>query len=289
MTMLSGGVEATLLSVERLMFGGSVRMVFDRDLSVRDVGRFVFDGPAPSGVEVSIDMGEFGAFELSGVTFDVVRQMQEDVGLWVASAPEVVPTGGGTSDGGLPPGQVPVELTESELAEWAHAALEGTEAVGTVAEIAAFFAQHGSKLAAVAEVLGPIGHVATVILVGWHTVHAFGTGRRLMEQEGFCYGIVWEATETPDQVKVFWAPWADDSPDDMREAFYEGVAKGRAAAQEPKVRNAVVILAAHRIAQGTQRELAFRYVLEGLYEQINERGETATLPFPTPPDFPWRP
>ena len=33
----------------------------------------------------------------------------------------------------------------------------------------------------------------------------------------------------------------------------------------------------------------FRYVLEALYEKINEVGHKGTvLPFPKPPDFPWR-
>jgi hypothetical protein len=39
-----GGAGAKLVSVERAMFAGSIRLVFDRDLSVTDVGRFIFKG-----------------------------------------------------------------------------------------------------------------------------------------------------------------------------------------------------------------------------------------------------
>jgi hypothetical protein len=278
----------TLMSVEREMFSGSVRLLFDRDLSVPDVGRFVFERAVPPGVEISIDMSQVGAFELSGVTFDVLRQMREDVATRVASAPEIAPDGA-TPGVSSPPG-VPVEMSEDELVEWVHLQLEGAHVIGDVAEVVAIFAAHGTELAVVAEALGPIGPIASTIIVLWATWRAFGTGTRLREQEGFCYGVVWEASGTPNQTKVFWASWGVDSEDDLRESFYDGVAKGRAAAQEPKVRNAVLLVAGYHMARGTPKELAFRYVVEALYEKINEAGATGTvLPFPTPPDFPWRP
>jgi len=113
-----------LMSVERTIFGGTVRLVFDKDLSVPDVGRFVFQGAVPAGVEISIDMGEVGAFELTGVTGAVVSQMRNDVANRVASAPEIAPEGSPPGES-VPPGDVPAEMSEDELTEWVHLQLEG--------------------------------------------------------------------------------------------------------------------------------------------------------------------
>jgi hypothetical protein len=279
--------EANLVLVERTMFGGSVRMVFDRDLSIPDVGRFVFEGAVPSGVEISIDMSQLGAFELTGVTFDVLRQMRGDVATWVATAPEIVPEGppaGATA----PPGDVPAEMDENELLEWVHHGLEGTHIIGHTAEVVGIFAREGTKLFAVAEVLGPIGMVASTIIVLWATARAFGTGTRLQEQEGFCYGLMWETFGLPDGAKGF-HEWLGDSEDDLRQAFYDGVAQGREKAREVKVHNAIIMkVAYYQVTTPSDEVSAQQNLLNELWRQIRESEHAKDwLMWPQPEDMAW--
>jgi hypothetical protein len=189
------------------------------------------------------------------------------------------------------PGEKPelhVHMDESQFKEFIHAWLESEHYMGDTAEVLGYVAQiagAGEESAVVwlGEALGPVGTIASTIVVLWATVHAFGTGRRLQEQQGFCYGVMWQVCGHPNEEKGF-IDWFNDSADELRESFYDGVAAGREKAGTASVHNRVMLLIAYYQANGHDLESARSMVLNDLWHQIRESDagrDYLTWPVPT--------
>ena len=188
------------------------------------------------------------------------------------------------------PGQKPdvaVHMDESQFKEYVHQALEGTHYVADSAEVLGYLAEgfgagEESAIVVFGEALGPIGVVASGIIVLWATVHAFGTGRRLQEQEGFCYGVLWEVAGLPNGDKHF-VEWFDDSAEELHDSFYEGVAAGREKGGWPSVHNRVVLATAYYQAGGHDLESARDLVLNDMWHHVRETDLSRDyLTWPTP-------
>jgi hypothetical protein len=124
--------------------------------------------------------------------------------------------------------------------------LEGAHYLGGAADVVEAFAGEEAVaefIGVAGEFLGPIGEIASLVLIFWAVIDAFGEGLRERKRTGYSYGLCWEAFGEPDHDKVFY-PWAGDSAEEAREAFFDGVKEGRAKAREAKVHNTLVLLAA---------------------------------------------
>ena len=185
--------------------------------------------------------------------------------------------GGQTSDPGPQPA-VGVHMDESAFREWVRLSLEGAHYVGDTAEVLGYFAAGAgqeSALVILGEALGPVGMVAAGITALWATAHAFGTGRRLQEQEGFCYGIMWQVFGLPNGHKGF-TDWSDDSADELGESFHDGVASGREKGAAVAVHNRVVLATAYYQKVGNDEVTAQSMVLHDMWRKIEWMGHATT-------------
>jgi len=184
--------------------------------------------------------------------------------------------GAGGAEGQHPSGDRPtvtVHIDESHFKEWVHTALEGAHYIGDTAEVLGYVAEaagaEGSGLVWLGEALGPVGTVASTIVLLWATAHSFGTGRRMQEQQGFCYGVMWQVAGEADHHKGF-IDWFNDSAEELRESFYEGVLSGRAKANDASVHNRVMLLVAYYQAHGDELNAAQSRVLNDLWHHVRE-------------------
>jgi hypothetical protein len=176
--------------------------------------------------------------------------------------------------------------TPEELKEYI---LDGAHGVFTVAEIAGMFAEEGSALAVVGEVAGGFGDVLAVAVVLYETWHAFGEGLRDEENRGAMYGLFWAVIGHPDQDPKYWEddpnpfgeklPW--DSFEEMKQAFNEGVAKGRGMAADPKTHNRVAAAIAYRMYKdGEDLNMAASMVLNDTWQQATGGTKHQFVDFP---------
>lgn len=178
-------------------------------------------------------------------------------------------------------------MDEDELEQYVHLALEGAHIIGDTSEVVGLFALAGGagEKALVVKLghwLGPIGMIASTIIVLCEVVKAFGTGTRLQEQQGFCYGVMWQVFELPNADKEFVA-WFDDSAEDLRDSFYAGVDQGCSKAEEPKVRNRVLLAVSYYMLQGDNEHWAQIRVLNHLWDSVAESDKGADwLDWPKP-------
>jgi hypothetical protein len=181
-------------------------------------------------------------------------------------------------------------MDESQVKEYIHAVLEGEHYVGDTAEVLGYLALAGGAEAeglfvAVMEGMGVVGMVAAGALVLWEVVHAFGTGERLEEQEGFCYGVMWQAFGMPNETKQF-LDWAPSTADELHDAFYEGVDEGRGKAADTVLHNKVMLAVSYYQAKGSDLSWSQFYVLNDLWKKVHET-EVASkiLQWPKPEDM----
>jgi hypothetical protein len=181
-----------------------------------------------------------------------------------------------------------VHMDENEFKEMVHLWLEGVHYLGDSAEVLKYIgliagASEESELIILGEALGNVGVVASTIIVLWATADAFGGARRTQEQEGFCYGLMWEVCGKPNGNKHFILTLLGDSAEDLYESFYEGVVKGRERGREAVVHNKVLLVVAYFQAQGYDLETAHSMVLNALWLQIRESDlDRDYLTWPTP-------
>jgi hypothetical protein len=266
---------------------GWFRFAWNRDVQVNEVGPLLFEGGTPSGVDITKEAS--GAFLVSGMTNEMLydQRMRREIVPKVMNAPDGKPpiTGKPMPEGHAP--GVDVKMDENAVLEWVHGSLEGTHYIAGVAEVVEIFhTPAGLAAVAGASLAGVVGGIASYIIMLWAVVRAFATGRRLQEQEGFCYGVMWETSNKPNGDKAFLA-WAPDSAEDLREAFYNGVRQGRKKAQDIKVHNRVKIAVGYyMVSKGSNEDWAQFYVLNDLWKEVRETDKAgATLTWPDPEDM----
>lgn len=230
----------------------------------------------PHGVTVTAQLvvtepAQIGDFEFTGLTTEAVSEMDPwwsqyflSATLLVAEepAPQRHPDAH-PDDAGVP------EISGGDAAEEIKEyVLDGTHGVLTVVEIAGMFAKHGSKLAHFGEwIAGPIGDIAAVIEVLYLTWHAFGEKLRDEKNRGVFFGIIWQVIGHPDQEPMyneddFFAKMPWDSFEEMKQAFDEGVADGRASAGDTRTHNMVAAAIAWQMhIHGVDENTAAGFVL----------------------------
>jgi hypothetical protein len=194
-----------------------------------------------------------------------------------AAADGASPTGDGAGPARQSTAAAPeagVHPDESQVKEAVHLWLEGAHYIGDTSEVLGYLASAAgageeSAVVLLGEALGPVGMIASVILVGWETIHAFGTGLRLQEQQGFCYGVMWQACGLSNQHKNF-IDWAGDTAGELKEAFYAGVSDGRAKAGDAATHNRVMLVIAYYQASSGDLDWARHRVLNDLWQHVRE-------------------
>jgi hypothetical protein len=254
--------ETPLVSIEKS--GSAWHLTLQGYTEADAVGGYLWPEGVPPGVRivplvVVQEPAQTGEFELTGLTVDALQSMEPSVaqriteestmtadppdGAVTSNSPQSAPP---ADDG---PGGSEVDLKMDETAvEYVDRQLERTSEIVDATEIAE---QIGIKLLpeAAAHILEPVGFALDLYVMFAEVIKAFGTGRRLQEQEGFCYGAMWETFGLPNGKKAF-IDWAGDSADDLREAFFDGVTRGRDKAKDVKEHNAIMVGVATYMATG---------------------------------------
>jgi hypothetical protein len=270
---------ATPISVKS--YGAGYVVTFDTDISQNDAERYFFEDGVPPGVELIAHGGREYALQHLGV--EAAKHMRQGVFEWIVTANEPVGSsdwfpgrtdnhldGGHSGTGKVRPPGFPPLGDEAALKEWFKTALEGAHYIGGVADVVEAFGGAGALefLGIAGEFLGPVGEVASLVLIYVAVIEAFSEGRKERKRTGYSYGMCWEAFGEPDHDKVFY-PWAGDSADELREAFFDGVHEGREKARDPKLHNALVLLAARYELSGVDGWAARTDVLNDVARQVD--------------------
>jgi hypothetical protein len=296
------------VSVDRDPAGGWV-VGFGRPVTVEEAEAFLWADGRPDGVQVTQRSGD--RVHLRGLSIEAVQRMHPDVAgridptVITADPPRDPsdPPGGGGGPGGS---GIEVEIDETtmaQIAEWTEHALHGGHAISATVEVVEYLSEatahitgHASKAATLAKaagrvsrVLGPVGYIFTVIWAGWAVIDAFRAERRRQHRRGFVYGVMWQALDEPDHIPEF-DPGITYSAEELREAFEEGVAQGRAKARDTVLRNKIILAVATR---GLTTELGDFYaaneIISELWRSSRERtpgdSDTDTIPWPVPNDY----
>jgi hypothetical protein len=299
------GATANLLSVTA--DSGGYLLTFDGAIDGDAVGQLLWAEGVPAGVTLTEKSPT--TFQLSGLTSDSYQSMNPAVAGMIAEAGIVTaepwdPTAahsGGT--GTTPPVGVVDEKTKEELESHFEEWLEGVHVLASTEEVASYLTWAGAHLAGdtatavsaaeivefvAGDILAPLGGIALVVWSGFQVIDAFKSERRLEEQQGFAYGVMWEAMNEPDHLPKF-APGMTYSAEEHEEAFVSGVARGREKARDPKVRNRIIIAVAIKSQQTGFGDLwAGQQVLGEIWRANREHtpGDTDKdlLDWPQPPD-----
>lgn len=302
--------DLQLVSVHHSDAGGFV-LAFNQDPGVDAVGKFLWPNGVPSGVTIA-DEGS-ATFHLTGLSIDALQSMQSDAAgrITDASVLTAEPDDPSAAHGGAPPDvhapHVEMdETTRAKVVEVTKGILEGAHVFDTTAELEEYIANSITSVAeeagtaagvaeefaaaaeTVAEVSGPVSGLALVVWVGFEVVEAFTAEKRLEEQQGFAYGVMWEAMGEPDHIPKF-VDGITYSADEHREAFVSGVGQGREKGRDPKTRARIQLAVA---VLGSQSGFGDYYaageILSDLWRHGREHSpgdsDTDTIPWPVPPD-----
>jgi hypothetical protein len=274
-------------------YAGHGRFLLAVDAGPDAVGHFLWPGGVPHGVQLAAHGHEV---LLSGMSMDALQAMRTEYGQWLANHMMAVDETAVAelaqhtpAHGAAAPGHVDVH-PDQKAAEWAQhlvtSLCSGTHQVADVVELASLVAETAGAevafLAAADALLGPIGAVALVVEIVFEVVEAFGTGRELCKKEGFCYGVLWQVLGDGNHDKQF-LDWPPDTAEQRRESFLEGVAEGRAKANDARVRGTIQVELARYLLHGSSREFAAIYVINEMWARVREN-EIANkdLPYPAP-------
>ena len=278
------------------MFEGGRVFIFDSSISDSDAAHYLFPGGVPSGVEIVGHEGrEYAVMHLD---MDTAAQLNQELlemyvnaqpvgsGDWFPGAAPPPSAAGGARAKPRPPGY-PSPDDPAAIKRWVDDAIEGTHYVAGALEIAEAFAGEALPefLEAAAAALGPVGDVAMLIVLFADVIEAFGTGRRMLEAIGTCYGMCWQVFGFPDQKKKFMA-WAPDTAEERESAFKDGVGEGRAKGADAKVYNALTLWVAREIGTGSDERTAQWKLLNELVKQAlgDEAEGVAIQSWPKPDD-----
>jgi hypothetical protein len=87
--------------------------------------------------------------------------------------------------------------------------------------------------------LSIVGDIGLIIWVGYQLITAFMDEKQDEVGFGYLYGVMWEALDEPDHIRVYKNDGMTYSAKELREAFVEGVGQGRNGGKDPKLRKAI--------------------------------------------------
>jgi hypothetical protein len=99
------------------------------------------------------------------------------------------------------------------------------------------------------------------------------------EKEGYCYGLLWEIAGQYDVQKGF-VDTPDNSAEQLREAFYAGVAAGRHNGAWPILHNRILLLVGYRMAHGDHSDAGYAWVLNLMWHNMDGASQDLTWPVP---------
>lgn len=230
------------------------------------LGTYIWPDGLPAGVHITplivvTEPSPVGTFQISGMTTTASATMDP---WWnnyfnahmqdVTSSDSPHPSSGEHGGAGHEPVHMP-GAEEREHAERLRERIINSEhTLFTVGEIVGMFAEEGSTIALLGEVLGGFGDGLAVATVLYATWHEFGQGLRDEENRGAMYGLIWQAIGQTGDIWPTYGnayaggaglPW--DSEEELKDAFDEGVAKGRALAHDIKTHNRVAAAVAYKM------------------------------------------
>jgi hypothetical protein len=167
-----------------------------------------------------------------------------------------------------------VRIDENKLAEALKELLHGSHKLADTTELVGYLARalaasEHSVWIAMAEVAEPVGDVLLVIIAIIELVEAFGTGRRMQEQQGWSYGVMWQVCGISNQEKHF-VDWFNDTAQELHDAFYEGAERGRAKGAQTEVNNAIIADIAFYRSLGQDERSAQERALNDLWVRNRE-------------------
>jgi hypothetical protein len=286
---------------------GGYLLTFDGAIDREAVGRWLWPGGVPAGVE--LESRSTTTFFLSGLSWDAYQAMDPGVAGMIAEAGVITaePYDPTATHAGEPTATPPVGVIdeklkkeiESHIEEW----LDGTHRIASTAEVVEYLTWAGAHIAGdapaavsvaevvelvAADILAPLGGLALVIWSGFQVIEAFKSERRGEELQGFVYGVMWEAMDEPDHLPQF-APGMTYSAEEHKEAFESGLKRGREKARDSKVRNRIIITVAVMGEKSGFGEMwAAQQVLSEIWRENREHtpGDRPDdlLMWPQPPD-----
>lgn len=263
------------------------------------VGAYIWPSGIPHGVTITAGLvitepHPSGDFTITGVTFEALQAMDP---WWsgyfsennILTADPSPSPGSGAGHGQHPAPAMPGAEDKERAHELQEKVLDGAHGVFTVGEIVGMFAEEGSTVALVGEVAGGFGDILAVAVVLYETWHAFGQGLRNEENRGAMYGLVWQVIGHADQDPVYneddpnpfgeKLPW--DSFEEMKQAFVDGVANGRAMAGDPRTHNRVAAAIAWQMyANGYDENMAASMVLNEVWQHATGGSKHQFVDFP---------
>ena len=302
-----------LISVDHTGFG-SYALTFNSTMTVGGAGQFVWPHGVPSGASIVAKTST--SFALSGISFDALQAMRPEVSSWLAQASVITSDGfdpsaaRGNSGGSVDAPHVELDETaRQKVKEVTKEILDGVHVFHTTVELEEYVAssvgnaaEEGGAVASTAEefaaaaetigeVAGPFAAVAFIAWVGFEVIDAFESERRLEEQQGFVYGLMWEAMGEADHLPEF-VDGITYSAAEHREAFTSGVQQGREKARDAKLRAQLQLQVATLGARtGFGDTYAAGELLSALWRHGREHSpgdsDTDTLPWPVPPNRGW--
>lgn len=201
---------------------------------------------------------------------------------YVPPTPTPAPTTPTAPEGDLLDGLTPeqeqsIKDTVAHISEYAHAGATAGEIATLIVEAAGEGHAAGltaSQLARIAPVASvafqAIGGVATIAFVVVSLVDAFEYEQRRKVRQGYAYGLMWESMGEPDHWPKT-APGITYSAEEKLQAFQEGAAAGRAAAQgEARLRIVTAVAIGSLTSPGGTYGACFD-VLDELWDRIREK------------------
>jgi len=139
-------------------------------------------------------------------------------------------------------------------------------------------------LEVVSKVLAVFGDIALIIWVGYQLIEAFKEEKESQVRFGYLYGVMWEALDHSDHIREYRGGGMTYTPEELREAFVEGVAQGRAKTKgDIKIKNGLKIwIASVAVQEGIDANGATRKVLTDIYNKKQRSKLRFPLEYPTP-------
>jgi hypothetical protein len=192
----------------------------------------------PSGVQIELEVvvtepAIVGSFEIKGLSLEAVQAMEPTWGNWIAynAALTADPSDGSSqsqvsTEPAAESGRHEMTRERAEI-EWKTFFEEG---IHTVLEFSSWFAEEGSTFLTFFEgFANPVGYALMLYDLFSAVIEAFQEELKAERQHGFLFGVIWEAMGManidPAQDTVTMPGL--DTYEEHKEAFLEGVEKGR--------------------------------------------------------------
>ena len=122
--------------------------------------------------------------------------------------------------------------------------------------------------------------------MAYELIKAFKGEKQGEHQFGFLYGLMWQALDEPDHIRVYNSRGTYYTAEELRDAFVDGVAEGRTKGKETELRNAIrLMVASSMVGSGLGAWAAAHQVITDIDDKWHKTKSRNQLDWPTP--FPY--